>query len=335
MAENDFDEEYLAKEDQGPLRDRKNNSKALKTLGIDASAAKQAKMLGLDDSSYHRALKEASERGSEPLAGGHSIEIPDEQIIAQLSARQASRPSYSSPDLHHSRTHPRRDPNVASSSDNVQGDGNEGLDHCDSDSVPSYDCSSDNEPYSDGDARLPRRGHRGRRLDSDLDEEDRYDLDRRRWRSPSARGLIDADHADGPLSTHAPNRYFYYYYDGERRQTRRRRASFDSEQTPMIDKRANRKALSVLGINPSEEKVINILGLEGPEALETAVADSLSSEPPSQLPSGRSFGPKALATLGLPPPPSKADIILGRNEAQYERELMEFMLEYQRQSPFI
>ena len=335
MAENDFEEEYLPQEDDAPLRDRKSNSKALKTLGVDASARKQAKMLGLDPEEYNRALIEASERGAAPLAGGTSIEIPDEQILAQLNARRLTRSISSSGEVYRSRTRRTREPTAAPSSDNVQGDGSEVGDYGDSDSVPSFDCNSDNEPLSDGAARLARRGARGRRVEEELDDDDGFDLDRRRWRSPSARGLIDDGHEDGPLTTSAPNRYFYYYYDGESRQTRRRRASFDSEQTPMIDKRANRKALSILGVNPSEEKVMSILGLEGPEALEMAVNDSLSAEPPSHLPAGRTILPKALATLGLPAPPSKADLILGRHEAQYEREMMEFMLEYQRQSPFI
>jgi hypothetical protein len=336
MDDNDFDGEHLANEDDTPLRDRKSNSKALKTLGVDTSARKQAKMLGLDNLEYHKALKEACDSIDEPLAGGHSIEIPDEQIIAQLHARRKRRSSSCSPDSRNGRHRQRRPTPAASSSDNVTGDGSESGEYRESDSIPSYDYNSDNEPQSDGAARVGRRSVRSRELEADHDEEEGgFDLERRRWRSPSTRGLIDTEHEDGPLSTSAPNRYFYYYYDGQRRQPRRRRASFDCEQTPMIDKRANRKALSVLGINPSEEKVMDLLGIEGPEALDAAVLSALNPELPTELPQGRVLQPKALATLGLPAPPSKADLILGRYEAIYERELMDFMLAYQLQSPFI
>jgi len=336
MAEEHLDAEPLAVEDDAPLRDRKSNSKALRTLGLDTSAVKQRKMLGLDEEEHNKALQEAAERLGEPLVGGHSIVIPDEQIEAQLHARRRRRASSYHPSSPHSSRHTRRNQPSASSSDNVGEDRHDDDDPKDSDSIPSHDYSSDNEPFSDGAARFGRRSVRSGELEDQLAEfEDHFDLDRRRWRSPSARGLIDADHEEGPLSTSAPHRYFYYYYDGQRRQPRRRRASFAGEHTPMIDRRANRKALTILGINPSEEKVMDILGLEQAEDLESAVAAALAPAPAPDLPQGRPLQPKALSTLGVPPPPSKADVLLGRIESSYEQLLLDSATEFQLHTPFI
>lgn len=334
MADNRAEGENFASELDAPLRNRKRNSKAFKTLGVDTSAEKQRKMLGLDDEAYHKALREAADSIDEPLAGGHSIEIPDEQIEAQLEARRGrGRSSSCAPSSSHSRRHQYGDQAASSSSDNVTNDVNELVDARDSDSVPSQDNGSDNEPFSDGAARVGRQGARSR----DLDEESQdANWDRKRWRSPSARGLIDADHEDGPVSTSAPNRYFYYYYDGDRKQPRRRRASF-GESTPMMDKRANRKALTILGINPSEEKVMDLLGINEPDELQTAVADSLSApeSPTQELPPGRPVQPKALSTLGLPRQPTKADVLLGRFDSSADPILIDRMVSFHLDTPFL
>lgn len=325
--------EHLDSEMDAPLRNRKVNSKAFKTLGVDTSAEKQRKMLGLDDDAYHKALKEAAESIDEPLAGGHSIEIPDEQIEAQLEARRGrGRSSSSASASYASRRSHHRGHTASSSSDNVTNDLENLSEVRDSDSVPSQDNGSDNEPYSDGAARAGRHGARSRDLDEESQE---ANWDRKRWRSPSARGLIDEHHEDGPVSTSAPNRYFYYYYDGDRKQPRRRRASF-GESTPMMDKRANRKALSILGINPSEEKVMDLLGINESEELQTAVADSLSApdSPVEDLPPGRNVLPKALSTLGIPQPPTKADILLGRFDCA-DHDLIEQMVRFHLDTPFL
>lgn len=333
MAENAAEGENWTAEMDAPLRNRKSNSKAFKTLGVDTSAEKQRKVLGLDDDGYHKALREAADSIDEPLAGGHSIEIPDEQIEAQLEARRgrARSSSFTSGSRAHGRRH-HRGHTASSSSDNVTNEIEEFGGSRDSDSVPSQDNGSDNEPLSDGAARAGRHGERSRDLDEESQE---ANWDRKRWRSPSARGLVDENHEEGPVSTSAPHRYFYYYYDGDRKQPRRRRASF-GESTPMIDKRANRKALTILGIDPSEEKAMDLLGISESDEFQNAVADSLSSDsPPAQeLPPGRVVQPKALSTLGLPKQPTKADHILGRLGCSDE-DMIEKMVNLHLDTPFL
>lgn len=314
------------------LHNRKSSAKAFKTLGVDTSAEKQRKMLGLDDASYHKALKEAAESIDEPLAGGHSIEIPDEQIEAQLAARRTrirsqSHSSDSRPYLEHYHASHMG----ASSSDYPGHDSEHSSSILESGSIDSEGNGSGNARHSAGAARNGRRTTGSRELEEDSEE---ASWDKKRWRSPSARGLIDADHEDGPLSTSAPHRYFYYYYDGTRKHPRRRRASF-GEPTPMIDKRANRKALYLLGIDPSEEKVMDILGINGTEELQNAVADAQAAEAPKQeLPRGRPVQPKALVTLGIPQQFSKVDLLLGRFDAP-NREMIDVALSFHLDMPFL
>jgi hypothetical protein len=334
MAEVEFDEQGPDTEDAA-LRDRRTNSKALKTLGFDASVRKQRQMLGLDSGEYDRARKEAAESTGEPLAGGHSIPIPPDQIRAQMRARRRRRSS-SSPDPRKQRDRLVKEPQATSSNQHVDSGDQEIAQNDESDSFPSYDYNSQDEPHSDDAARRGPPRNRMQDLSEGEDDEiaDTVGSSRRRWHSPHSGALVD-DEGDAPLSTSAPNRYFYYYFDGERQQPRRRRASFDSEATPMMDKRANRKALSILGINPSEEKVMDILGIDQREDLQSAVNAALTPESAQDLPPGRPLQAKALSTLGLAPPPTKADVLLGRYESSSDRALMNEIHDFQMQAGFI
>lgn len=335
MADVDFVEQS-PEFDDAALRDRRANSKALKTLGVDSSARKQRQMLGLDSGEYDRARKEASESTGEPLAGGHSISIPPEQIRAQLRARRRRRSS-SSPDPRKQRNRLQREPQASSSNGVGEHDEEEIVSQDDSDSIPPSDYDSLEQPQSDDAARRGLPINRSQEFSEEEEEDEFADTlgsSRRRWRTPQSTGLVDDD-GDTPLSTSAPNRYFYYYFDGKRQQPRRRRASFDSEFTPMIDKRANRKALSILGINPSEEKVMDILGIEQPEDLQSAVNSALTPDPPQDLPPGRPLQAKALSTLGITPPPTKADVLLGRFESHTEGALEEEIYDFQIQASMI
>lgn len=345
LAENEINQDNTVTETIA--RDRRGNSKALKTLGVDSSAEKQRRMLGIDGEEYERARTEVSEL-SAPLAGGHSIEIPLEQLRAQVMRRRVRRVDRES--------HSERDyltPSSTSNGDNVlledSTQGNRRGNFVVSDSLPRLDHLSDNEPRTGDEAILDVFDNQ---LDDDNDwfddEEAGYDgFGRIRLRRDLPRDILERElnqniEGEEPLQLSAPNRYFYYYYDGERDQPRRRRCGVSNDHTPMMDKRANKKAFTVLGINPSEEKLMEVLGLEERQQLDEAVSEAsspLSSDDLAVLPSpplsSRHLQNKAFSTLGLTPLPSKTDFILGRFDENFDRPFLDSLSDLHLQAAFI
>lgn len=308
-----------SQDDPELTRNKLGNAKAFKTLGLDSSSKKKQKMLGLTNEQLLDAMKQVSEMEAEHGISPN-VQIPEEQLEQYRRrslerVKNSKRSRSSSPTM---RTRPRV---VIQKLIKPDSELDESMEENQIENDPNNGVNIQIEgPYSDSLYQETEF-----LLEDELEEEEEMDT-----QHASVNNELSNDYSGLDLEVHLqksiPNQYFYYYWDGKRQQPRRRRASFGGEKTPMMNKRTHKKAFTILGIDPSKEKMMDLLGIEESHQLEDAINQArtppeltnIDEHPSSE---GRNIQPKALTTLGFPLPPSKAHNLLGMVDLSKEESL--------------